>query len=234
MSQVGALIEFMVASQAEDFYEPVLDTMSAIMYSTAMQVQEVEESGGDATDLLSRNEGLLHCAPSLAKMCVGSSGDGDEARAPGGAPWFELRVCEAASQCILLLAHTYPLNVLSSEECARDVAAGIKNGNETVRKRLLKAVLWVLNSGDVEAIEAGIMELEGSVHAVCEEEIESGAIGKLAAEVLVGIQNCLGFEADEDEAEAEGEASPGEGAGISQGTSRGGKHGGGGGEQGDY
>ena len=189
----------MVANQAEDFYEPVLDTMSAIMYNTAMQVQEVEESGGDASELLSRNEGLLQCAPSLAKMCIGRNVDMVDAQAPGGAVWFDMRVCEAASQCVLLLAHTYPVHVLSSVEAARDVASGIRNGNETVRKRLLKAALWVLNEGDIESIEAGMLELEDCVHAVCEQEDENSTIGKLAAEVLGGIQNCLGFEADEDE-----------------------------------
>ncbi len=53
----------------------------------------------------------------------------------------------------MLLAHLYPLHVLASHEAASYISEGLLRGNTVVRKRLLKTLLWVVNAGDLEAVE---------------------------------------------------------------------------------
>lgn len=78
----------------------------------------------------------------------------------------------------------------------------------------MRAIFRVLNGGDAESVEAGVMELENAVNFVAREEDENSPVGQLAAQVLAGIQSCLGFETDEDE---DGDGGPGEADGAQEG-----------------
>lgn len=46
--KIGGLVQFMVASNAEDYFELVLDTFSALMYNTATLLQDAEVQVSDA------------------------------------------------------------------------------------------------------------------------------------------------------------------------------------------
>ena len=48
------------------------------------------------------------------------------------------------------------------------VAEALRMGGSTVRKRLLKTLLWVINSGDVHAVQAAVRQVFAAFqHVLC-------------------------------------------------------------------
>ena len=76
----------------------------------------------------------------------------------------------------------------------------------------------VLNAGDVEAIESAIVEVEDAVAFIVQEEDENTAIGQLAAQVLDGVRDCLGFEVDDEDGDPVADTEAGSGGEDDAGT----------------
>ena len=64
-----------------------------------------------------------------------------------------------------------------------------------MRKRLLKTLLWVVNSGDLEAVYDAVVQVEPVVGDLAGEE---GAIGELATDVLDALQQGGGRGEEDD------------------------------------
>ena len=107
---------------------------------------------------------------------------------------------------MLLLAHLFPAHVLAGGAAAAHVAQGLRKEGPTVRKRLLKTLLWVVNSGDFNAVYDAVAQVEDAVGELVGEE---GAIGELASDLLSTLQQG-GLEGMEDEAEGGAEQVVGE------------------------
>jgi hypothetical protein len=167
--RVGALVEHMERSKAEDLYEATLDMVSTLLYQTVSCLQDAEASEATHATWLARAEPILAASSSLCALCHSQ----------------EEHTCDTAAQCILLLAHLFPADVLSPGPAAAHVAEALRIQGATVRKRLLKTLLWVVNSGDLEAVYDAVIQVEPVVGQLVGEE---GTIGELATDFLDALQ----------------------------------------------
>jgi hypothetical protein len=167
--RVGALVEHMARNQAEDLYEATLDMVSTLLYQTVSCLQDADASDASHSAWLARAEPIRAAAPALCSLCHSQ----DE------------HTCETAAQCILLLAHLFPAHVLAPGPATSHVAEALRIQGSTVRKRLLKMLLWVVNSGDIDAVYDAVLQVEPVVAELAGEE---GAVGELAADFLDALQ----------------------------------------------
>ena len=133
--RAAALVRHMASNEAEDFYEPTLDVVSTLLYHTVSCLQDSEASQVLQDTWLARAEPILAVAPSLSSLCHSQ----------------EEHTCQTAAQCLLLLAHLFPASILTPGPAASHISEALRIQGSTVRKRLLKTLLWVVNSGDVDA-----------------------------------------------------------------------------------
>jgi len=187
--KLGKLVEYMVDEGIEELFEPTLDILSCLLMAV---LQDEETMNSDAGHALwtRRFTPLLAAANQLASLCFPATLT-QIASDDGIANQIQTKDCENAAQCLLLLAHLYPSNVLQAGEAADYVVQGLHSGNATIRKRLLKTILWIAQAGELSEVEGALAQVEEGVRECMS---EAGVVGELAQETMTALEQCLGFD----------------------------------------
>uniref|UniRef100_A0A7S0HXU4 Protein kinase domain-containing protein n=1 Tax=Hanusia phi TaxID=3032 RepID=A0A7S0HXU4_9CRYP len=188
---IAVLIKHVVEERNEDFFEPAVDMLNALLYHTVAALQDSSSDENQAF-WINNAEPFLVLTDSLALLC----------RPDNSYSTLEanLQNCEAAAQGLLLLAHLFPAKVIQSEESAECLADALRAGNATMRKRIMKMLMWIINSGEARELQGVLYEITRAVRELCN---EPGVIGDLSNEIMQSFEKAMAGEEDEDEDEDE-------------------------------